>query len=223
MPDPTSARPRLLAARVKTGYARSIVLPFSGTESPRRPGDDERAALAQRGFALVRGWLAAEPLARLHGELRAGRRVALVELNGSQAALEAWFGGTVRATECELGAVQGSARALDAWRQEYGCVLRDGELRPLRHAAWIGLAGFLEVEVALGSHGMGRMAHRHRAGASAMPPERARTALAEFEPLSFELAPGDALLFHANLLHRVLSAPGDGDGAYAVTRFDVER
>lgn len=197
----------------------------------RLPSEDERAVLAQRGFALVRSWLPKAVSAELKRELRAGRRDALEDLPDARASLAAWFGGALRDAECELGAVVAGDPTVGTWRQEYGCVVRAGELRPLRLAALIGLgassAQRLELEIRPGSHRAGRLAHRVRAGVSSVLPDRApaQTQWAEsgdYPTLGFELGPGDALFLQANLLHRLLPAPGPNPREFAVARFDVD-
>lgn len=206
-------------------YARPLVPPPPDPEAPRGPSEPERAALGERGFALVRRWLEPSAVEWLGRGLRAGQRNVVLELPGVRAALEDWFGGALQVAECELGAVLARDPHSGGWRQEYSCVLEEAELRPLRHAALIGFgssaAERLEVELSPGSHHTGRLVHRQRAGVSAALPERAHARLLEKPAISFELGPGDALLFHANLLHRLLPAPGPRPREFFVARFDV--
>src|SRR5690606_29042593 len=58
------------------------------------------------------------------------------------------------------------------------------------------------LQVLKGSHHLGRMDHGKTGDQTGADLERVEVALQRHELVYVELAPGDAVLFHANLLHR---------------------
>jgi len=58
------------------------------------------------------------------------------------------------------------------------------------------------LEVIRGSHKLGRIDHAKVGDQTAADPERVKAALQRMEHIYCEMEPGDALFFHANLLHR---------------------
>ena len=58
------------------------------------------------------------------------------------------------------------------------------------------------LQVLKGSHLMGRIEHLKTGDQTGADMERVNAALSRFELVYFEMEPGDAVLFHGNLLHR---------------------
>ena len=92
------------------------------------------------------------------------------------------------------------------WHQDYGYWYEDGCLRPLLASCVVAISSHTRengcLEVLAGSHGLGRLDHGRRGDQTAANPDRVEAARARFEHRYVELEPGDALLFHCNLLHR---------------------
>lgn len=92
------------------------------------------------------------------------------------------------------------------WHQDYGYWYDNGFLRPDMASCYIALDAATRVngclQVIAGSHLLGRIDHGKVAGQ--VGADQARVdAILEHMPLTHcEMAPGDALFFHANLLHR---------------------
>ena len=57
------------------------------------------------------------------------------------------------------------------------------------------------MQVLAGSHKLGRLEHGRDGGQTGADPERVEQALKRLELVHCEMAPGDALFFHANTLH----------------------
>ena len=93
-----------------------------------------------------------------------------------------------------------------AWHQDYGYWYNNGCLFPemascmiaVDRATWAN--GCLQV--IRGSHRMGRIDHGPIGDQTGADEERVQAALDRLELVHVELAPGSALFFHANLLHR---------------------
>lgn len=93
-----------------------------------------------------------------------------------------------------------------AWHQDYGYWYENGCLFPLLASCMIALdAADPEngcLQVLAGSHLMGRIRHGKVGDQTGADPERVERAMDLF-PLAYAvMAPGDALFFHCNLLHR---------------------
>ncbi len=92
------------------------------------------------------------------------------------------------------------------WHQDYGYWYQNGCLYPDMGSCLITLDqatvanGCLQVIV--GSHKMGRIDHQKSGDQTAADPDRVAAALDRMELVHCELDPGDAIFFHANLLHR---------------------
>lgn len=93
-----------------------------------------------------------------------------------------------------------------AWHQDYGYWYQNGVLTPNLVSAFIAVDPATRengcLQVIKGSHKCGRIHHEltgEQAGADA---ERVSAILSRFKLEYIEMKPGDALLFHANLLHR---------------------
>ena len=91
------------------------------------------------------------------------------------------------------------------WHQDYGYWYGDGCLYPQLLSCMIGINRATKkngcLQVLRGSHALGRLDHGgvgQQAGANL---ERVEAAAKRLELVHVELAPGDALFFHCNLLH----------------------
>jgi ectoine hydroxylase len=92
------------------------------------------------------------------------------------------------------------------WHQDYGYWYQNGVLFPLLCSAFIAIDPATRengcLQVIKGSHLLGRIDHvltGDQAGADA---DRVAEALKRLELVYVEMAPGDTLFFHCNLLHR---------------------
>jgi ectoine hydroxylase-related dioxygenase (phytanoyl-CoA dioxygenase family) len=92
------------------------------------------------------------------------------------------------------------------WHQDYGYWYQNRCLAPDMLSIWIALdPSHAEngcLQVLDGSHRLGRLDHLRVNDQTVVDPEYLEAALTRFELRYVEMAPGDALLFHCNLLHR---------------------
>jgi hypothetical protein len=92
------------------------------------------------------------------------------------------------------------------WHQDYGYWYHNGCLLPLLASCLIAIDRATRangcLQVLRGSHHMGRIDHGKAGDQTGADPERTNEALRRFELAYIEAGPGDALFFHANLLHR---------------------
>jgi len=92
------------------------------------------------------------------------------------------------------------------WHQDYGYWYHNGCLLPDMGSCLIAIDRATRengcLQVLRGSHLMGRIDHGRTGDQTGADPERVAVALDRFELVPVELEPGDAVLFHANLLHR---------------------
>lgn len=92
------------------------------------------------------------------------------------------------------------------WHQDYGYWYNNGCLLPEMTSLSIAVDQNSEengcLKVLRGSHALGRLDHERRNEQYVAESERVQAALGHFEIISVPLQPGDAILFHANLLHR---------------------
>jgi len=92
------------------------------------------------------------------------------------------------------------------WHQDYGYWYQNGVLYPDLTSAFIAVdKGTKEngcLQVIRGSHKMGRIDHTLTGDQAGADMERVKYALERLELVYVEMEPGDALFFHANLLHR---------------------
>lgn len=93
-----------------------------------------------------------------------------------------------------------------AWHQDYGYWYNNGCLFPDMASCMVAVDRATKangcLQVLRGSHCMGRVEHGKVGDQTGADPERVEAALARMELVHVELAPGDAILFHGNLLHR---------------------
>ena len=93
-----------------------------------------------------------------------------------------------------------------AWHQDYGYWYNNGCLFPEMASCMIAVDRATEangcLQVVRGSHRMGRIDHGPIGDQTGADEERVQAALDRLELVHVELAPGSAVFFHANLLHR---------------------
>ncbi len=91
------------------------------------------------------------------------------------------------------------------WHQDYGYWYDEGCLAPDMTTCMIAVDRTDRangcVELIRGSHLLGRIDHKAVGKASGVDPERLERILASHERVACEMAPGDAVFFHANTLH----------------------
>jgi hypothetical protein len=93
-----------------------------------------------------------------------------------------------------------------AWHQDYGYWYESGVLFPNLCSVFVAVDPANRangcLQVLRGSHQMGRINHVKTGDQTGADPERVAAASAQLELVYVEMQPGDALFFHANLLHR---------------------
>lgn len=92
------------------------------------------------------------------------------------------------------------------WHQDYGYWYHNGCLLPDMGSCMIAIDRATRengcLQVLRGSHAMGRIDHGKTGDQTGADLERVEVAKQRFELVYVELEPGDAVCFHANLLHR---------------------
>ena len=93
-----------------------------------------------------------------------------------------------------------------AWHQDYGYWYENGILYPNLCSVFIAVDPATRqngcMQLLRGSHLLGRITHVHVGDQTGADPERVQEACRKLETVHCEMAPGDALFFHANTLHR---------------------
>ena len=93
-----------------------------------------------------------------------------------------------------------------AWHQDYGYWYNFCCPFPMMASCMIAIDRATKengcLQVIKGSHLMGRVEHKQVGEQTGADPERVEVALERLELVYVELEPGDAVLFHSNLLHR---------------------
>lgn len=91
------------------------------------------------------------------------------------------------------------------WHQDYGYWYGHGCLAPQLASVFIAIDASTRengcLQVIRGSHALGRIDHGRIGTQSGADPARVAEALRRLEHVHVEMAPGDALFFHSNLLH----------------------
>jgi ectoine hydroxylase-related dioxygenase (phytanoyl-CoA dioxygenase family) len=92
------------------------------------------------------------------------------------------------------------------WHQDYGYWYENGVLKPNLCSVFIAVDAATRangcMQVLQGSHELGRLTHVKIGDQTGADPERVAAAEERLERIYVEMAPGDALFFHANTLHR---------------------
>ena len=92
------------------------------------------------------------------------------------------------------------------WHQDYGYWYNNGCLFPYMASCYIAIDPATKqngcMQLISGSHHMGRIEHGTAGEQTGANMERVEAALARLELVYAEMAPGDALFFHSNTLHR---------------------
>ena len=93
-----------------------------------------------------------------------------------------------------------------AWHQDYGYWYQNGVLFPLLTSAFIAIDPATKengcMQVIRKSHELGRIDHVTTGDQAGADMERVNEALKRLDLVYVEMEPGDALFFHANMLHR---------------------
>jgi hypothetical protein len=93
-----------------------------------------------------------------------------------------------------------------AWHQDYGYWYHNGVLFPLLTSAFIAIDRATKengcMQVLRKSHQLGRIDHVTTGEQAGADMEHVNEALKRLDLVYVEMEPGDALFFHANLLHR---------------------
>ena len=93
-----------------------------------------------------------------------------------------------------------------SWHQDYGYWYQNGCLWPDMGSAFIAVDPNTRangcLQVLKGSHKLGRIEHGQYGDQTGANPERTAEAMKIMKTMYVELAPGDTLFFHSNLLHR---------------------
>ncbi|MEO5723728.1 MAG: phytanoyl-CoA dioxygenase family protein [Ilumatobacteraceae bacterium] len=92
------------------------------------------------------------------------------------------------------------------WHQDFGYWYQNKCLAPEMLSIWIALDPSLKengcLQVLSGSHHLGRIDHLRVNDQTVVDEEYLEAALKRFDRVYVEMDPGDALVFHCNLLHR---------------------
>lgn len=208
--DATSpSRRPLTAAEVQQFHADGfLVVPglFDEEESlflQRAARHDARIAACSRNFAdgeggAVRLGLWNEEGDDIFGMVARSRRVA--------DAMELLIGGEVYHYHSKMSMKEPLEGGAWAWHQDYGYWYDYGCLFPYMASCFIAVDANTRdngcMQVLAGSHHMGRLDHGRFGQQTGADPARVEAATSVLPLVHVELAPGDALFFHCNLLHR---------------------
>ncbi len=125
--------------------------------------------------------------------------------------MEAFLGGEVYHWHSKMILKEPFVGGAWEWHQDYGYWYNDGCLMPDMASCSVALDPATRengcMQVLRGSHKMGRIEHGVAAGQTGADLLRVEAAKERFELVYCEMAPGDAMFFHGNLLHA--SSPND--------------
>lgn len=128
-------------------------------------------------------------------------------------AMEELLGDEVYHYHSKLSAKEPKVGGAWEWHQDYGYWYHNGCLFPDMASVYIAIDPSTKangcLQVLRGSHHLGRIEHGRFGEQTGADPERVAIALERLDHLYCEMHPGDALFFHANLLHA--SAPNTSD------------
>lgn len=92
------------------------------------------------------------------------------------------------------------------WHQDFGYWYNNGCLRPDMLSIYISLDKATKengcLQVLKGTHALGRLDHVREDGQTNVARTHLEAAIERYEHIYVEMEPGDALVFHGNLLHR---------------------
>jgi ectoine hydroxylase-related dioxygenase (phytanoyl-CoA dioxygenase family) len=128
-------------------------------------------------------------------------------------AMEQLLGDEVYHYHSKLSAKEPKVGGAWEWHQDYGYWYHNGCLFPDMASVYIAIDPSTKangcLQVLRGSHHLGRIEHGRFGEQTGADPERVAVALERLDHIYCEMHPGDALFFHANLLHA--SAPNTSD------------
>jgi ectoine hydroxylase-related dioxygenase (phytanoyl-CoA dioxygenase family) len=120
-------------------------------------------------------------------------------------AMEQLLGGEVYHYHSKLMLKEPRVGGAWEWHQDFGYWYQNGCLFPYMASCLIALDAATRangcLQVLPGSHHMGRIEHGRFGQQTGADPERVQAALARFNHVYCEVAPGTAVFFHCNLLH----------------------
>ena len=119
--------------------------------------------------------------------------------------MQALFGGPVCFYHSKLTLKRPRVGGAWDWHQDYGYCYKHGYLFPHMASVFLAIDASTRengcLQVLRGSHLMGRIDHGAIGGQTGADMERVDHAMKVLEHVFVEMAPGDALFFHGNLLH----------------------
>jgi ectoine hydroxylase-related dioxygenase (phytanoyl-CoA dioxygenase family) len=131
---------------------------------------------------------------------------AIVRAQSLVGAMEQLLGGEVYHYHHKLILKEPREGGAWAWHQDYGYWYNYCCPFPLLASCMIAVDRATKtngcLQVIRGSHRLGRVDHKQVGEQTGADPERVQVALERLELAYCELEPGDAILFHCNLLHR---------------------
>ena len=120
--------------------------------------------------------------------------------------MEALLGDEVYFYHSKMSIKQPRTGGAWSWHQDYGYWYQNGCLWPDMGSAFIAVDPNTRangcLQVLKGSHKLGRIEHGEYGDQTGANPERTAEAMKVMKTVYVELAPGDTLFFHCNLLHR---------------------
>jgi len=160
---------------------------------------DQHATLrkdGEGGIAKLALWN--HPGDDIYGMFSRGRR--LVD------SMEQLLGGEVYHYHSKMNMKEPRVGGAWTWHQDYGYWYQNGCLMPAMASVMIAVDPASRengcLQVIRGSHHLGRIDHTLKGEQAGADMERVNVALERFELVYVEMARGDAVFFHSNLLHR---------------------